>query len=62
MVMVGAGIEVRPGRLFAVAENTASAVAWATESDCVSIAGLMAAIAAASVAAFNCDCLRKACV
>src|SRR6476646_12133610 len=61
-LIVGVGTVDRPGR-FAFAANTAAAVAWTTlSSDCVSIAGLTAAIAAASAAAFNCSCFRKASV
>lgn len=61
-LIVGVGIAERPGR-FAFAAKTAAAVACTTvSSDCVSIAGLTAAIAAASAAAFNCSCFRKASV
>src|ERR1700722_9814924 len=63
IVGVGAVEGVRaPLILFAVVANTAAAVAWATASDCISIAGLTAAMAAASVAASNCARWRKACV
>src|SRR4051812_42338587 len=51
-VTVGVGTDASPGR-FAFAANTVSAVALTmVASLCVSIAGLTAAIAAASAAAF----------
>src|ERR1700760_2964034 len=60
MVMFGVGIAARPDILFAVDMKMALAVAWATASDCINIAGLTAAMAAASAAASNCSFLRIA--
>src|SRR5262249_15543935 len=57
----GVGIAVNPdARLFAVDMKMALAVAWATVPVCISMAGLTAAIAAASAAASNCAFLRSA--
>src|SRR5580692_9418284 len=60
MVIVGVGVATRPDILFATDIKIALAVLWATVSDCISMAGLTAAIAAASAAASNCSFLRSA--
>src|ERR1700722_12160053 len=60
MVIVGVGVATRPETAFATDMKIALAVLWATESDCISMAGLTAAIAAASAAASNCSFLRSA--
>src|SRR5579863_8030119 len=57
MVIVGVGVATKPGTLFATDIKIALAVLWATASDCISMAGLTAAIAAASAAASNCPFL-----
>src|SRR3984957_5372585 len=59
-VIVGVGVETKPGMPFATDIKIALAVAWATVSDCISMAGLTAAMAAASAAASNCSFLRSA--
>src|SRR5271169_4153089 len=60
MVIVGFGIATKPGILFATDMKIALAVLCATVSDCISMAGLTAAIAAASAAASSCSFLRSA--
>src|SRR5579863_1923471 len=60
MVGVGTGVRARPDMLFTFDMKMALAVAAATESLCISMAGLTAAIAAASAAASNCSFLRSA--
>src|ERR1700684_3849735 len=60
MVIVGVGVTAKPETPFATDMKIALAVALATASDCISMAGLTAAIAAAAAAASNCSFLRSA--
>src|SRR5271165_2177068 len=60
MFIDGVGVAESPGRLAAVALKTFCAVAVTTVLFCAIIAGVTAAMAAASTAAFNCNCLRYA--